>query len=214
MPEKSYCVYKHSFPNGKVYIGITSQKPEDRWNHGFGYECNREMFRDIVLYGWNNVQHDIIQSNVDENTARSIERDMIKELSAGGKRTAYNTQQVCPEKHKEWYETEINEDSCKRFKNKFLYLNDTWIDYYSESGMIFDCSIEPDSVVVRLMPEIKENNVVAARTLEFLLPYKGITFDEANRWLLSKPTPNVRYDYLVNADWVKGQQEPILKEGE
>lgn len=29
-----YVVYKHTCPNGKVYIGITSQKPEHRWKKG------------------------------------------------------------------------------------------------------------------------------------------------------------------------------------
>jgi hypothetical protein len=26
-----YTLYKHTAPNGKVYIGITSRKPESRW---------------------------------------------------------------------------------------------------------------------------------------------------------------------------------------
>lgn len=28
-----YCVYKHTSPNGKVYIGITKKKPNDRWEN-------------------------------------------------------------------------------------------------------------------------------------------------------------------------------------
>lgn len=32
-----FCVYKHTAPNGKVYIGITSQKPIYRWNSGEAY---------------------------------------------------------------------------------------------------------------------------------------------------------------------------------
>lgn len=35
---KSYTVYKHTSPSGKVYIGITCRKPEYRWNHGKGYK--------------------------------------------------------------------------------------------------------------------------------------------------------------------------------
>lgn len=29
----NYSVYKHTAPNGKIYIGITSMKPENRWNN-------------------------------------------------------------------------------------------------------------------------------------------------------------------------------------
>lgn len=29
-----YTVYKHTTPSGKVYIGITGQKPERRWQNG------------------------------------------------------------------------------------------------------------------------------------------------------------------------------------
>lgn len=36
--EKKWCVYVHIAPNGKKYVGITSQKPEKRWNHGEGYQ--------------------------------------------------------------------------------------------------------------------------------------------------------------------------------
>ena len=37
---KSYTVYKHTSPSGKVYIGITCRKPEYRWNHGNVTHCN------------------------------------------------------------------------------------------------------------------------------------------------------------------------------
>ena len=33
----SWTVYKHTFPDGKVYIGITGMKPEKRWSDGHGY---------------------------------------------------------------------------------------------------------------------------------------------------------------------------------
>lgn len=33
-----YCVYKHTLPNEKIYIGITSQNPIYRWDNGKGYK--------------------------------------------------------------------------------------------------------------------------------------------------------------------------------
>lgn len=29
-----YCIYKHTFPNNKIYIGITAQNPARRWANG------------------------------------------------------------------------------------------------------------------------------------------------------------------------------------
>lgn len=34
MTEKKFCVYKHVFPNGKLYFGITSKAPNKRWQNG------------------------------------------------------------------------------------------------------------------------------------------------------------------------------------
>ena len=34
---KNFIVYKHTSPNGKVYIGITKQNPKQRWGNGSGY---------------------------------------------------------------------------------------------------------------------------------------------------------------------------------
>lgn len=62
-----YYVYKHTFPNGKVYIGITSQKPENRWNSGKGYlrKINGKyaqplMANAVIKHGWDNIKHEIL----------------------------------------------------------------------------------------------------------------------------------------------------------
>ena len=37
--QNNFCVYKHTCPNGKVYIGITGKKPKHRWGKdGSGYK--------------------------------------------------------------------------------------------------------------------------------------------------------------------------------
>ena len=44
-----YVVYMHKTPSNKVYIGITSQKPEKRWNEGLSY--NKYFTNAIIKYG-------------------------------------------------------------------------------------------------------------------------------------------------------------------
>ena len=39
----NFKVYMHIFPNKKIYIGITMQKPEKRWRNGYGYKENKRM---------------------------------------------------------------------------------------------------------------------------------------------------------------------------
>ena len=55
-----FTVYKHTCPNGKVYIGMTGTDVDDRWKDGFGYVDNQAFFHDIVLYGWLHIDHHIL----------------------------------------------------------------------------------------------------------------------------------------------------------
>ena len=80
MSEKSWSLYKHTCPDGKIYVGITSQRVEDRWLNGFGYKENRYFFSAIVKYGWDNIIHQVIQKGLTEQEARENERNMIKSL--------------------------------------------------------------------------------------------------------------------------------------
>ena len=42
--QNNFCVYKHTCPNGKVYIGITCQNPIKRWKGGSGYKNNKHFY--------------------------------------------------------------------------------------------------------------------------------------------------------------------------
>ena len=48
---ENYKLYIHKFPNGKVYVGITSQDVGERWRHGEGYK-DQLVYRAILKYGW------------------------------------------------------------------------------------------------------------------------------------------------------------------
>ena len=76
----NYNVYKHTnLINHKSYIGITSQKCQNRWGiNGKGYELQPKFYHAIQKYGWDNFQHDILYTNLDKETALKIEADLIK----------------------------------------------------------------------------------------------------------------------------------------
>nr|DAH01842.1 MAG TPA: intron associated endonuclease [Crassvirales sp.] len=76
---KEYCLYKHTTPSGKVYIGITSQDPLHRWNNGKGYfNCKNSPFKNsIIKYGWDNITHEILYTGMTEQEAISKEKQYI-----------------------------------------------------------------------------------------------------------------------------------------
>lgn len=87
---KPYCVYKHTFPNNKVYIGITSNRPTKRWDCGRGYRQQPVMNNAIHKYGWNNIKHEILYSNLTEDDASNKERELIKEYNSTNILFGYN----------------------------------------------------------------------------------------------------------------------------
>lgn len=78
--ESKWSLYRHITPSGKVYIGITSQKPEYRWNNGNGYLNSRKtkLKSSIIKYGWDNIKHEVLFTNLDEDTAKRLEVELIR----------------------------------------------------------------------------------------------------------------------------------------
>ena len=81
------CIYKHTSPSGKVYIGQTGQKPENRWDNGRGYKSGY-FYCAIKKYGWDNIQHEILFTGLDQLNADIIEEDLIYYYKQIGK--SYN----------------------------------------------------------------------------------------------------------------------------
>lgn len=88
--EKIYCVYKHTSPSGKVYIGITCQKPEKRWNNGNGYKHNEYFWRAIQKYGWDNFEHEILFSDLSKEEAQVKEKNLINKYKSNIPEFGYN----------------------------------------------------------------------------------------------------------------------------
>lgn len=82
----------HVCPNGKRYIGITSKDPTVRWgNNGIRYKAHNEHFYNAIMkYGWDNIQHIIIASDVSKECACEIEKSLIKEYQTTNREFGYN----------------------------------------------------------------------------------------------------------------------------
>lgn len=85
-----YIVYKHTCPNGKVYIGITSKKPNERWRNGFGYKSNKHFFNAICKYGWDNIKHEILFDNLTQMDAFEKEKMLIALYKSNDGKYGYN----------------------------------------------------------------------------------------------------------------------------
>lgn len=87
---KSWCVYKHQSPSGKVYIGITSLRATKRWGHGCNYRHNEYFYSAIKKYGWENFTHEVLFENLDKESAEQKEVELIALYKSNDKRFGYN----------------------------------------------------------------------------------------------------------------------------
>lgn len=58
---KKFYVYIHICPNGKKYVGLTTIDPKKRWRRGNGYKSNKHFYFAIQKYGWDNIEHQVIE---------------------------------------------------------------------------------------------------------------------------------------------------------
>lgn len=72
-----FVVYILIFPNNKVYIGQTCDI-KTRWSgNGIGYKQNKEMYKDIQEYGWQNITKKVIFRNLTLQQSLDKEKEMI-----------------------------------------------------------------------------------------------------------------------------------------
>ena len=86
----NYYVYLHTNKvNGKVYIGITSLKPEQRWANGRGYK-GQHFSNAIKKYSWNNFKHEVLYSGLSEAKAKILETSLIHFYNSTNPKYGYN----------------------------------------------------------------------------------------------------------------------------
>ena len=86
----SYCVYRHTAPNGKMYVGVTKRQPEKRWKNGNGYRKQSLFFNAIQKYGWENFKHEILLDGLTRQQASLAERLFIGYWHTNDRQHGYN----------------------------------------------------------------------------------------------------------------------------
>lgn len=76
---KPFCVYTHTSPSGKVYVGITSNI-KSRWSsNGHYYKTYNSIFKNAIeKYGWDNFKHEIILEDISKSEADYTEKYLIR----------------------------------------------------------------------------------------------------------------------------------------
>lgn len=89
--EEKFYIYKHTNKiNGKVYIGQTCQKPENRWLEGEGYKGCTYFYHAIQKYGWSNFEHEILFEELTLEEANRIEEELISQYDSTNSDKGYN----------------------------------------------------------------------------------------------------------------------------
>ena len=84
-------VYCHLFPNNKRYIGQTKNTARFRFGrNGKNYKRQNLVYKAICKYGWENIEHLILESNLTPQEANEKERYYINYYNTTDRQFGYN----------------------------------------------------------------------------------------------------------------------------
>lgn len=125
----NYCVYAHISPSQKIYVGLTSLKPEYRWNGGKGYLSRNpdgtykqpHFARAILTYGWENFRHIVLATGLTKEQAEQLECDLISEYNSNNSGYGYNIESGGNSKGKTSEETKMKISKLMSGSNNPFY---------------------------------------------------------------------------------------------
>ena len=84
-------VYMHTvIANGKRYIGQCKGDPKTRWGSS-GHRYKSQLFYyAIQKYGWQNIIHEIIATNLTQEEADKLEKELIAKYKTADRKYGYN----------------------------------------------------------------------------------------------------------------------------
>jgi len=186
----NYCVYKHTTPSGKVYIGITKQDVNKRWKNGKGYELCTAFYRAILKYGWENIKHEILIEGLTEKEACALEVELIAEYNSADPQCGYNLthggdhytpngewRRKVSESHKQFYadnpeakrrisETQIGRKASEETKRKMSEARKKYLSEHPEAVKICGNSFRGKKRSAENCEKLRQANRVRVRCVE------------------------------------------------
>ena len=87
----TYRVYMHRNKiNGKVYIGCTKKPLSQRYDNGNGYKKCTRFWSDICLFGFDAFEHILLQDDLSEDEAKTLEEKLVDAFDAMNPDRGYN----------------------------------------------------------------------------------------------------------------------------
>ena len=95
----NWTLYRHIVPaelsgydHDKYYIGITGRPVKQRWGkNGQNYTHGTYFYNAITKYGWDNIAHEILQTNLTEKEAKALEVEYIEKYNSNNRLYGYNS---------------------------------------------------------------------------------------------------------------------------
>lgn len=89
-----YKIYKHTFPDGSYYVGMTGQDLDVRAGlGGANYKKCPEFFEAIMQTGWDAIEHEVLARTDNKEEAKKLEEFYINYYKQRGDKT-YNIYKV------------------------------------------------------------------------------------------------------------------------
>lgn len=155
-----YAIYKLTdLITNKVYIGATTIEPTERWQSGYGYHTNLELYSAINKCGWKNIKKEVIAYAINIEQCAFIEKYFIEKyksydlnygfnLTRGGDNLKNHTDIIRQRMSKSHTGLKESINTKKKKSNKVIAFKDD-ILYVCDSGKLlgdFDNGTSKDYV--------------------------------------------------------------------
>lgn len=214
---KTYSVYKHTSPSGKVYIGITCQKPANRWDNGHGYRHNLYFSRAIEKHGWDAFSHEIICAGLTREQACALEMHLISAYKSNDPRWGYNGTHG-GECNAPSDTTRAKMSAARRGKpahNKGKKLSDAWRQHLRESHAVISEETRAKQRAARLGKPLSDG-AKAKISKSVVCIETGVAYNSAKQAAiaLGVPSQNISACCRGKRKTVGGKHFAFIEQGE